>query len=220
MSPVANALAAYDLQSGSLRFTLQPAVVPNQAPVIPSSGLELAASPLVFTARIDKKDQQLVAATTRDGIVHVSNAETGEWLWQSHFLQPTSDEGEQGILANGAWSGSALLFAANQQDKATLFAHDPLDGKVLWHRELDATVLGRITVANGVGFVGAGAQLIVFDPSDGTILHTVASVSAAATVAGIVSVADGVVAFGTGATRPGLDDAARGELVILGLSQP
>jgi hypothetical protein len=63
---------------------------------------------------------------------------------------------------------------------------------------LPGLVYGRISVANHVGFVGAGTNLVVFDADGGSILKMVPSKGG--TVAGTVSIANGRVAFGEGLT--------------------
>ena len=68
--------------------------------------------------------------------------------------------------------------------------------------------MGRITVANGVGFVGVGPQLIVFDVDDGP------------TAAGVAAIANGIVVFGTGASYLAHDDAEQSKLYIYEVPQP
>jgi hypothetical protein len=55
-----------------------------------------------------------------------------------------------------------------------------------------------MSVANGVGFVGTGTNLEVFDVDTGVVLKTFPSKGGS--VAGSISVANGRVAFGEGLT--------------------
>lgn len=184
-----------------------------------SSGVrrgEWSASPIVFDFDIRGERRRLMAAGTRAGIVHVVDASTGEYLWL-HELGRGSEDGDTGILANGAWSGKYLLFAVNQgtriQNGAILCALDPATGAMIWRRELaGADVLGRITVANGVGFIGYGSQLMVFNVDDGEVISELSTEGP--TAAGVASIANGIVAFGTGASYLAHDDADQGKLYV------
>jgi hypothetical protein len=63
-------------------------------------------------------------------------------------------------------------------------------------RTLSANVWGRISAANGVGAVGVGPSLELFDTDTGAQLKSYASMGG--TVAGTISIAHGRIAFGEG----------------------
>jgi outer membrane protein assembly factor BamB len=89
-----------------------------------------------------------------------------------------------------------MLFACNNMTTATLFALNGATGEITWMRNLPGLVWGRMAVANGVGFVGTGNALEVFDVTTGAVIKSVPS--KAGTVAGTITVANGRVAFGEG----------------------
>jgi outer membrane protein assembly factor BamB len=77
-----------------------------------------------------------------------------------------------------------------------LFALDGATGDISWQQPLPGQVWGRLAVANGVGFVGTGANLLVFDADTGTTIMMIPSKGG--TVASGISVSRGRVAFGEG----------------------
>jgi outer membrane protein assembly factor BamB len=152
---------------------------------------------------------KLVAAGQKSGDFHVLNREDDGSEVCMRNLSPGSANGRMGIFNNGAWDGTHLLVAANgaTSDAAgsepaagsfgtsVLFALDPETCDIVWERQLPGPVLAPITVANGVGFVGADKLLDVFDTDTGARLY---SYTAPSTIASAPTVADGRVAFGTG----------------------
>ena len=217
----ANSLLAVELIHGAQRFWL-PLGSASEPAANGGSGFEFGASPIVFTVERQGVTRALVAAGTRTGKVHVVDASTGELVWLRE-LGRGSDDGDSGILANGAWSGKYLLFAMNEgtgrQNAATLYALDGATGDQVWSRKLEgADVLGRITVANGVGFVGYGSEVMVFDTDTGDVITTISTEGP--TAAGVASIANGIVAFGTGASYLAHDDADRGKLFVYEVPRP
>ena len=97
---------------------------------------------------------------------------------------------------NGAWSGKNMLFACNSAGKSTLVGLDGATGDVAWTTPLDGEVYGRISVANSVGFVGAGKNMIVFDADTGKVIKMFPGKGG--TVTGTPSIANGRVAYGEG----------------------
>jgi outer membrane protein assembly factor BamB len=103
-----------------------------------------------------------------------------------------------GVFTNSTWTGKNMLFACNESGPSTLFALDGATGDIVWMRKLDSLVWGRISVANGVGFVGNGDELEAFDVDTGKLIKSFPSKGG--TVAGTVTIANGRVAFGEGLT--------------------
>jgi outer membrane protein assembly factor BamB len=90
-----------------------------------------------------------------------------------------------------------MLFACNGGLASELFALDAATGDIAWQLALpDGEVYGRISVANGVGFVGSGTNLVIFDADSGALIKKVPSMGG--TVAGTISIANGRVAYGEG----------------------
>ena len=124
--------------------------------------------------------------------------------------EPGNSFGSQGVFNNSSWSGSHLVIAvngatstapgseekdANSTTTSVLFALDGGTGDIIWERQLPGEVMAPITFANGVGFVGAGTILEIFDADTGAVLK---KVTTGGTIACPPTVAHGRVAFGDG----------------------
>jgi polyvinyl alcohol dehydrogenase (cytochrome) len=169
---------------------------------------DFGANPTLFEAEVDGTMTKLVAAGQKSGDFHVLKRADGAEVCKRN-LGPGSLNGSRGIFNNGAWDGTHLLVAANgatsdapgsePSDSAfgqsVLFAIDPATCDVAWERQLRGPVMGPITVANGVGFVGADRHLEAFNTDTGQRLF---SYDAPSTIACAPTVSDGRVAFGTG----------------------
>ncbi|HET8938313.1 MAG TPA: PQQ-binding-like beta-propeller repeat protein [Polyangiales bacterium] len=99
-------------------------------------------------------------------------------------------------MNNTTWSGKSVLVACNERGPSTLFALDPATGDIVWQRKLKGSVWGRISVANGVGFVGNEDMLEAFDIETGAVIANYASPHG--TLASVITIANGHVAFGDG----------------------
>jgi polyvinyl alcohol dehydrogenase (cytochrome) len=169
---------------------------------------DFGANPIVFEAEIDGQMTELVAGAQKSGDAHVLRRDTGEVVW-TRKLSPGLMTGEEGIFNNGAWTGKYLLWAGNGAESdapngdehtsdtnpSVLFAIDPATGDIVWERQLNGVVMAPITVANGVGFVGADQQLQAFDIETG---HVLLRVDVEGTIACAPTIANGRVAFGSG----------------------
>ena len=93
-----------------------------------------------------------------------------------------------------------MLYACNALAGATLFGLDGATGAVLWQTPMPGKVWGRISSANGVGFVGAGNQMVIFDTDSGEIFKMIPAEGGRASVTGTVTIVDGRVAYGEGMT--------------------
>jgi polyvinyl alcohol dehydrogenase (cytochrome) len=160
---------------------------------------DFGASPVFYQVMIDGQMTKVVAAGQKIGAAHAVKAADGMLIWTRQVcMGQNTRDGKFGIFVNGAWSGKNMLFACNNAGKSTLAGLDGATGNVAWMTPLDGEVYGRISVANGVGFVGAGKALVVFDSDTGKILKTVPSKGG--TVAGTITIANGRVAYGEGLT--------------------
>jgi outer membrane protein assembly factor BamB len=177
---------------------------------------DFGANPVIFEAEVNGVMTKLVGSGQKNGQVSVVRQEDGELVW-SRVLAATTNTadgwtGASGIFNNAAWDGKHFLIACNsatstgagseplatqsyQTRTSVLFALNPADGATVWERQLKGQVMGPITVANGVGFVGADRELQAFDVETGAILfrHDTGS-----TIACGASVANGHVAVGNG----------------------
>jgi polyvinyl alcohol dehydrogenase (cytochrome) len=160
---------------------------------------DFGASPVFYQVMIDGQMTKVVSAGQKIGAAHAVRAADGMMLWTRQLcMGQNTRDGKMGIFVNGAWSGKNMLFACNNAGKSTLFGLDGAKGDVVWMTPLDGEVYGRISNANGVGFVGAGRNLVVFDTDTGKIIKMFPSKGG--TVAGTPSIANGRIAYGEGLT--------------------
>jgi len=158
---------------------------------------DFGASPVLYETMVGGALTKVVAAGQKIGFAHAVKAEDGMLLWSRQLcMGKNSRDGKFGIFVNGAWSGKNMLFACNNEGKSQLFGVNGASGEIAWMTPLDGEVYGRISHANGVGFVGAGKNLVVFDSDTGAIIKTVPGKSG--TVTGTVAIANGRVGFGEG----------------------
>jgi polyvinyl alcohol dehydrogenase (cytochrome) len=158
---------------------------------------DFAANPVLYEAMVEGQPTKLVAAGNKssEGAMHALRRADGSLLWTRKLGEGSAD-GSRGLFASTTWSGKHLLVACNEGGPATLYALDGATGNIVWRRALEFQVWGRISVANGVGFVGVGRRLEVFDVDTGELIKTVPS--SGGTVAGTITIANGRVAFGEG----------------------
>jgi polyvinyl alcohol dehydrogenase (cytochrome) len=160
---------------------------------------DFGASPVFYQIMIDGQMTKVVSAGQKIGAAHAVLAADGKLLWTRQLcMGQNTRDGKMGIFVNGAWSGKNMLFACNNAGKTTLFGLSGATGDIAWMTPVDGEVYGRISAANGVGFVGAGQNLVVFDTDTGKIIKMVPSKGG--TVAGTITIANGRVAYGEGLT--------------------
>lgn len=168
---------------------------------------DFGANPMLYDTEVNGVMTPMVSAGAKSGDIHGVNRMSGELIWTRSLCPQTSPDGTTGVFVNTSWSGSSVLAACNKGTAATLFALAPDTGDILWMTELDGLVMGRISAANGVGFVGAGSNMVIFDTDSGSVIKKVPAENGTATVTGTVSIVDGRVAYGEGmgwmGTNPG-----------------
>lgn len=158
---------------------------------------DFGASPVLFETPINGVMTKVVAAGQKIGATHAVKAEDGTMLWTRQLCTGHNNrDGSMGIFVNGAWSGKNMLFACNNAGKSQLFGLVGATGEIAWMTPLDGEVYGRISSANGVGFVGAGKNMVVFDTDTGKIIKMFPSKGG--TVTGTVAIANGRVGYGEG----------------------
>ncbi|HET8936842.1 MAG TPA: PQQ-binding-like beta-propeller repeat protein [Polyangiales bacterium] len=159
---------------------------------------DFAASPVLYETMVNGVMTKVISSGQKHGAAHAVRADDGMLLWTRQVCTgPNTFDGQMGIFTNGAWSGKLMLYACNDgAGKGTMFGFDGATGDMVWTTPLNGSVWGRMSVANGVGFVGAGTELLVFDTDTGKIIKTVASMGG--TVAGTPTIANGRVGFGEG----------------------
>jgi outer membrane protein assembly factor BamB len=157
---------------------------------------DFGANPVLYETMVGGTPTKLVSAGAKSGAAHAIRRDDGMLAWTRDLCGPGSADGSRGIFVNSTWSGKNMLFACNTTSGATLYGLDGATGEVAWMRTLPGKVWGRMSAANGVGFVGAGSTLEVFDVDTGAMIKSFQSKGG--TVAGTISIANGRVAFGEG----------------------
>ena len=192
-----DSIIAFDLKTGVIKWKNQR--IKNDTFGFTRGGSgpdsDFGANPVLYEAMVAGQMTKLVAAGAKGGTIHALRRDTGMEVWTRSICSGSAD-GSSGIFVNSTWSGKNMLFACNRVGGATLFGFDGGSGEMKFMRALPGQVWGRISVANGVGFVGAGKTLEVFDTDTGATIKSFPSKGG--TVAGTVSISNGRVAFGEG----------------------
>jgi polyvinyl alcohol dehydrogenase (cytochrome) len=157
---------------------------------------DFGANPVLYETMVDGVLTKVVSAGAKSGAAHAVKRDDGTLLWTRELCGPGMADGSIGIFVNSTWSGKNMLFACNQTTTATLFALDGATGEVAWMRALPGAVWGRMSAVPGVGFVGTGNKLEVFDTDTGALIKSFDSKGG--TVAGTITISQGRVAFGEG----------------------
>jgi polyvinyl alcohol dehydrogenase (cytochrome) len=196
-SDTSDSIIQFDLKTGTINYKYQ--ARQNDAFSLSGGGpdYDFGANPVLYEALLGGAMTKLAAAGDKGGVAHAIRRDTGAEVWRRELGTGTAD-GSSGIFTNSTWTGKYMLFALNQAGPATLFALDGATGDIKWMRALQGQVWGRTAVANGVGFVGTGTNLEVFDVETGELIKSFPSMGG--TVASTITVAHGRVAFGEGLT--------------------
>ena len=192
-----DALVGFDLMTGKILWKNQRTMNDTWGSGSSAPDADFGANPIVYETMVGGVMTKLLGGGQKSGDAHAVKRDDGMLLWTRHLCEGSRD-GKTGIFVNGAWSGKYLLFACNTPGKSTVYGLDGATGEIKFMTPLPGEVYGRMSVANGVGFVGAGANLAVFDADTGTMLKMVPSKGG--TVAGTISIANGRVAYGEGLT--------------------
>jgi polyvinyl alcohol dehydrogenase (cytochrome) len=207
-----DAFLAFDFTTGVMDWTSQRFagdVWSIFAAELGNPDADFGANPVVFEAEVDGVMTELLAGGQKSGDAHVVRRTDGTEVWKRK-LGPGDAAGSKGIFNNTTWDGKHLLFAVNGAtsdapgsepvaegavNPAVIFAVDPASGDIVWERQISGQVMAPITVANGVGFVGADKKLEAFDTNTGERLF---EYPVDATIACSATVSNGRVAIGSG----------------------
>ncbi|MEY4576421.1 MAG: hypothetical protein RL701_1124 [Pseudomonadota bacterium] len=190
-----DAIIAFDLDTGAIIWKNQRTKNDNWSGSSAGPDHDFGANPVLYETLVNGVMTQMVSGAQKSGSAHGFRRDTGEMLW-TRSLGGGSNNGAAGVFTNATWSGKNMLFACNGGGGSTLYALDGATGEIAWQRTLTGAVYGRISVANGVGFVGAGSSLEVFDIDTGANIKTIAGKGG--TLASTITIANGRVAFGEG----------------------
>jgi polyvinyl alcohol dehydrogenase (cytochrome) len=158
---------------------------------------DVGAGPNLFTV----DDHDLVGAGDKAGRYKALDRDTGEEVWSTDL---TTGGVLGGVEATAAVADGTIFVGSNQADEAsgtptgtaTLFALDAATGEVEWEHELEGSIFGSPTVANGVVYQGTQLRTMhAFDAESGDELWTF---EPPGDVGGGPSVVDGVVYWGYG----------------------
>lgn len=197
-SDASDSIIQFDLASGEIKYKAQVrkedafSLGGNSGP-----DYDFGANPTLYETMVNGAMTQLATAGDKGGVVHSIRRDTGEVVWTRELGMGFAD-GSSGVFTNGAWTGKIFVVAMNESGPATLYGLDGATGDIVWMRALAGQVWGRTAVANGVGFVGTGTNLEVFDVDTGAPIKSFPS--SGGTVAGTITVGHGRVAFGEGLT--------------------
>jgi polyvinyl alcohol dehydrogenase (cytochrome) len=194
-----DAIIQFDLETGAIKWKAQRVQGDTfGAGVGPDA--DFGANPVLYETMVGGVLTKVVSAGNKGGDAHAIRRDDGSLLW-TRDLGGGSATGSAGVFTNSTWTGKNMLFAQNQNGPATLFALDGATGDVVWERPLPGQVWGRLAVANGVGFVGTGSNLAVFDVDTGEIIKMYPTKGG--TLASGITVSRGRVAFGEGLSWSG-----------------
>jgi outer membrane protein assembly factor BamB len=198
MTDTSDSFIAFDYATGDIKWKNQRTMGDTWSggdTVAPDA--DFGASPVLYDTMVGGVLTKLISAGQKIGDAHAVKRDDGMLLWTRKLCTGMNTrDGKLGIFVNSAWSGKNMLFACNKEMTSQLFGLDGATGEIAWMTPLTGEVYGRISAANGVGFVGAGANLVVFDTDTGKIIKMVPSKGG--TVAGTITIANGRVAYGEG----------------------
>ena len=205
--PGSDSVFAFDTETGDIRWHVQ--VTSGDVYTINnarSADSDFGANPVVF----DFKGQHLVAAGQKSGNLYVFNRADGSQVATRPLGMGSASIG--GIFQALAWDGRYLYTVNNlsssdapgseamngdSSSPSVLFALDPLSLDIVWERQLPAWVWSPMTLANGLGFLGAETHFEAFDTSDGSKLFDFPTKG---TIVGAPVVNDGRLYFQSGLT--------------------
>jgi outer membrane protein assembly factor BamB len=194
-----DAFIGFDLKAGTIKWKNQRVMGDTFGGGV-GPDADFGANPVLFDTPIGGAMTKVVAAGNKGGKAHAVRRDDGMLLWERSLCGGSAD-GSRGVFVNSSWSGKHVIIACNEGGPSTLYALDGATGNISWMRRLTSQVWGRLSIANGVGFVGVGSTLEVFDIDSGTTIKSFPSKGG--TVAGTISISNGRVAFGEGLTWSG-----------------
>jgi polyvinyl alcohol dehydrogenase (cytochrome) len=135
--------------------------------------IEWGSSPTLF---VTPKGRKLVAASGKDGILYVLDAENLEVVWTARLaVGCICPECGCGSLSAPAYDGKYLYAGGGVVDpdlfeEGGLHAFDPDTGELIWGGPIFGTVIAPVTVANGMVFASTSRGLKVFNSETGALL--------------------------------------------------
>ena len=184
--PGSDSIFAFDIDTGKVKWHQQVTegdVYTINNPKSPDS--DFGANPVVF----DYDGGKYVAGGQKSGGLYVFDRTDGTKIAERQFGNGTTYIG--GIFQALAWDGRYLYVVNNnttstaegsepanndspalQKGTSVLFALEPTSLDIVWERQLPAWVWSPMTLANGLGFVGAEKTFEAVDLSNGAKIST------------------------------------------------
>ena len=203
--PDSDSLFAFDMESGDIKWHQQVTVGDVFTISNPRSpDTDFGANPVIFD--VDK--QELVAAGQKSGDIYVFDRTNGMQIATRKLGGGSAFIG--GVFQALGWDGEHIIVVNNQTTSmadgsepsngdsggtSVMFALDPLTLDIVWERQLPAWVWAPLTLANGVGFVGAEKTLEAVDLKTGAKLF---DYQAAGTIIGAPIINNGRVYVASG----------------------
>ncbi len=160
-----------------------------------NADLDFGSTPTLF--------QNMVGVVNKDGTFYAfqRDALSSGTVWRAKIGNGGSEpQGGSANISPAAWDGQNLYVASGNTSingvncQGSLRKLDPTSGNFIWQTCLqDGPVLGAVTVANGVAYLGEGSHLMAIDTSSGTILF---NYDTGSDIWGAASVSNGVVYVG------------------------
>ncbi len=130
-------------------------------------------SPTLFRL---SSDEPIVAATAKDGLLYAFRQSDLGLAWTARLaVGCVSPEDGCGSISTPAFDGTTLFVGAGVRDPngfslGSLYAINPVDGSVIWYRDLNGIVIAPVTVSNGLVFVSSTEGLTIYDAPTGQVV--------------------------------------------------
>jgi outer membrane protein assembly factor BamB len=191
-----DSILAFDWTTGEIKWKFQAVANDTFPGNFSAPDADFGSNPVLYDAMVAGQATKMVADGTKYGNVVALKRLTGEMVWKRDVCKAGSADGNAGMFTNFSYSGKSIVAACNEMGPATLYALDAATGDMLWMRALKGRVWGRMAFANGVGVVGTGESVEIFDVDTGAVIKTVQSKGG--TVASTITISRGRIAFGEG----------------------
>jgi hypothetical protein len=168
-----------------------------------NADLDFGSTPTLFQAAIKGTNTNMVGVVNKDGTFYAfqRDALSNGTVWRAKVGNGGDcPQCGSGNISPAAWDGQNLYVASgntsvnNASCQGSLRKLDPATGNFIWQTCLpDGPVLGAVTAANGVAYVGEGSHFVAIGTSSGNILF---DYDTGADIWGAASISNGVVYVG------------------------
>ncbi|HET8939307.1 MAG TPA: PQQ-binding-like beta-propeller repeat protein [Polyangiales bacterium] len=191
-----DSIIAFDWNTGAIKWKFQARMGDTFPGDFSAPDSDFGNNPVLYETAVAGAPTKMVADGTKYGNVVALKRLTGEMVWRRDVCKTGAADGNSGMFTNFSYSGKSIVAACNEAGPATLYALDAATGDMLWMRALKGRVWGRMAFANGVGVVGTGESVEIFDVDTGAVIKSFPSKGG--TVASTITISRGRIAFGEG----------------------